>query len=283
MFGEFSSKFAAAAAAAPQVDAPELIESAPGTHPLPVARSEVDVYALTHNETSTGVAMTLTRPTGSDGLVVVDATSAAGGLRWDPAEVDVYYFAPQKCFCVRRRSLDRGVLAGRDRSHRAHHGLRPVDPRVARPHDRAREQPPRPDLQHSRARHPVPPRSAAAVDERQRWPRVRRVALGRVGVVALRLGREGLVRDARSSRIPRSGQRSSARSTSRASTRRPSRQSCATTASSTPTRTASSAATSCGSACSLRSTLQTSRPSPSASTGSSNAWLEFLVFLTHRR
>ena len=98
VFGEFSSKFAAAAAAAPQIDAPELIESAPGTHPMPVARDEVDVYALTHNATSTGVAMTLTRPTGSDGLVVVDATSAAGGLRWAPHEVDVYYFAPQKCF-----------------------------------------------------------------------------------------------------------------------------------------------------------------------------------------
>jgi phosphoserine aminotransferase len=98
VFGEFSSKFAAAAAAAPQIDTPDLIESVPGTHPMPVARDEVDVYALTHNETSTGVAMTLTRPTGSDGLVVVDATSAAGGLRWAPPEVDVYYFAPQKCF-----------------------------------------------------------------------------------------------------------------------------------------------------------------------------------------
>jgi len=95
VFGEFSSKFAAAAA---QIDAPELIESAPGTHPLPIPRDEVDVYALTHNETSTGVAMTLTRPAGSAGLVVVDATSAAGGLRWAPSEVDVYYFAPQKCF-----------------------------------------------------------------------------------------------------------------------------------------------------------------------------------------
>ena len=98
VFGEFSSKFAAAAAAAPQIDGPELIESAPGTHPLPVARDEVDVYALTHNETSTGVAMALQRPTGAEGLVVVDATSAAGGLRWAPSEVDVYYFAPQKCF-----------------------------------------------------------------------------------------------------------------------------------------------------------------------------------------
>ncbi len=56
------------------------------------------MYALTHNETSTGVAMSLARPVGADGLVVVDATSAAGGLRWSPAEVDVYYFAPQKCF-----------------------------------------------------------------------------------------------------------------------------------------------------------------------------------------
>ena len=98
VFGEFSSKFAAAAAAAPQIDQPELIESAPGTHPQPIARDHVDVYALTHNETSTGVAMVLRRPAGADGLVVVDATSAAGGLRWAPNEVDVYYFAPQKCF-----------------------------------------------------------------------------------------------------------------------------------------------------------------------------------------
>ena len=59
-----------------------------------------DVYALTHNETSTGVAMQLRRPphADDDALVVVDATSAAGGLLWDPAQVDVYYFAPQKCF-----------------------------------------------------------------------------------------------------------------------------------------------------------------------------------------
>jgi phosphoserine aminotransferase len=98
VFGEFSSKFAAAATAAPQIDAPEVIEGEPGTHPRPVARGEVDVYALTHNETSTGVAMSLQRPEGADGLVVVDATSAAGGLRWSPSEVDVYYFAPQKCF-----------------------------------------------------------------------------------------------------------------------------------------------------------------------------------------
>jgi phosphoserine aminotransferase len=97
-FGEFSSKFAAAVAATPHLDAPEVIESAPGTHPEAVARDGVDLYALTHNETSTGVAMQVRRPTGASGLVAVDATSGAGGLRVDATEFDCYYFAPQKCF-----------------------------------------------------------------------------------------------------------------------------------------------------------------------------------------
>jgi phosphoserine aminotransferase len=99
-FGEFSSKFAAAVAAAPFLDEPEVISSAPGTHPLAEARSGVDLYALTHNETSTGVCMEVRRPEGTDegALVAVDATSAAGGLRVDPSEFDAYYFAPQKCF-----------------------------------------------------------------------------------------------------------------------------------------------------------------------------------------
>ncbi|MGH9183765.1 MAG: phosphoserine transaminase [Acidimicrobiales bacterium] len=100
-FGEFSARFAAVAAAAPHLRAPEVVESPPGTHPEPGPPAEgVDVYALTHNETSTGVAMDLRRPPGSDAsttLVVVDATSAAGGLPFDPRQVDVYYFAPQKC------------------------------------------------------------------------------------------------------------------------------------------------------------------------------------------
>ena len=96
-FGEFSSKFAEAAAAAPHLQEPSNLFAEPGTHPLPVADSEVDTYCLTHNETSTGVAMPLERPQAADGIVLVDATSAAGGLRFDPSEVDVYYFAPQKC------------------------------------------------------------------------------------------------------------------------------------------------------------------------------------------
>jgi phosphoserine aminotransferase len=100
-FGEFSSKFAEAATAAPHLGEPTVIRSEPGTHPDAVAEDGIDLYALTHNETSTGVSMELRRPEGTtagEALVAVDATSAAGGLPWDPTEVDVYYFAPQKCF-----------------------------------------------------------------------------------------------------------------------------------------------------------------------------------------
>ena len=99
-FGEFSSKFAAAVDAAPHLAPPDVISSPVGSHPLPAADPSVDVYALTHNETSTGVMMPLVRPVGADGLIMVDATSGAGGLAWSPAEVDVYYFAPQKCFAA---------------------------------------------------------------------------------------------------------------------------------------------------------------------------------------
>ena len=99
-FGEFSSKFASAVAAAPFLASPDVISSDPGTHPSAVGRDGIDLYALTHNETSTGVSMEIRRPEGADAaaLVAVDATSAAGGLRVDPSQFDVYYFAPQKCF-----------------------------------------------------------------------------------------------------------------------------------------------------------------------------------------
>jgi phosphoserine aminotransferase len=100
-FGEFSSKFAQAAKAAPFLDDPVVISTDPGSHPVNVADPSVDVYAMTHNETSTGVAMPLVRPAGTSAdqaLVLVDATSAAGGLRFDASQTDCYYFAPQKCF-----------------------------------------------------------------------------------------------------------------------------------------------------------------------------------------
>ena len=98
-FGEFSSKFASAAKDAPFLDDPSVIKAEPGSHPLPVLETGIDSYALTHNETSTGVAMPIKRPQGSDGaLVLVDATSAAGGLAVSAKEFDTYYFAPQKSF-----------------------------------------------------------------------------------------------------------------------------------------------------------------------------------------
>lgn len=99
-FGEFSSKFATAAKEAPFLEDPSVIKAEPGS--LAYAKTEVgiDAYALTHNETSTGVAMPITRPEGADkdALVLVDATSGAGGLAVDATEFDTYYFAPQKSF-----------------------------------------------------------------------------------------------------------------------------------------------------------------------------------------
>ncbi len=99
-FGEFSSKFAVAATQAPFLDDPSVIASAPGSHPVPAAEAGVDLYALTHNETSTGVMMPISRVDGADpgALIAVDATSGAGGLPVQAADFDVYYFSPQKCF-----------------------------------------------------------------------------------------------------------------------------------------------------------------------------------------
>ena len=98
-FGEFSSKFATCAKEAPFLDNPTVITSEPGTHPEARAEAGIDVYALTHNETSTGVMAPVRRPQGTDGaLVLVDATSAAGGVEVKASEFDSYYFAPQKSF-----------------------------------------------------------------------------------------------------------------------------------------------------------------------------------------
>jgi len=97
-FGEFSSKFATCVTEAPHLKDPHVIKSAVGTHPSAVTDDSVDTYALTHNETSTGVMMTIERPAGAKGLVIVDATSGAGGLMVDASQFDCYYFAPQKSF-----------------------------------------------------------------------------------------------------------------------------------------------------------------------------------------
>ena len=100
VFGEFSSKFAAVTAGAPFLAEPVVLEAEPGGAPEPRPEAGVDAYAWPHNETSTGVMAPVRRVESADpgALVLVDATSAAGGLPVDPGQVDVYYFAPQKNF-----------------------------------------------------------------------------------------------------------------------------------------------------------------------------------------
>lgn len=99
VYGEFSRKFSQVTAGAPFLSDPVLIEAEPGGAPAPETREGVDAIGWAHNETSTGVMVPVERPAGADGaLVLVDATSGAGGLPVDIAESDVYYFAPQKAF-----------------------------------------------------------------------------------------------------------------------------------------------------------------------------------------
>src|SRR3954463_15725071 len=98
-YGEFSSKFAKATAAAPFLQDPILIEAEPGDAPAPRADAAADAIAWAHNETSTGVMVPVQRPEGAaEALVLVDATSGAGGLPVDLTQCDAYYFAPQKGF-----------------------------------------------------------------------------------------------------------------------------------------------------------------------------------------
>jgi phosphoserine aminotransferase len=99
VYGEFSSKFAKVTAAAPFLDDPIVVEADPGDAPEPRSDPAADVLAWAHNETSTGVVVPPARPQGPDGaLVLIDATSGAGGLPFDASDVDAYYFAPQKGF-----------------------------------------------------------------------------------------------------------------------------------------------------------------------------------------
>ncbi len=102
--GEFSAKFGEASATAPFLGAPEIIDAPAGSRPEHRFVADADAYCYPHNETSTGVMVPVERPSGTstpgitDQLVLVDATSGAGGLPVDIANTDAYYFAPQKCF-----------------------------------------------------------------------------------------------------------------------------------------------------------------------------------------
>ncbi len=98
-YGEFSAKFAAVTSRAPFLADPVVVSAPPGDAPPPVADPSCDLIGWAHNETSTGVMVPVSRPAGSHGaLVAIDATSGAGGLPMHAADVDVYYFAPQKSF-----------------------------------------------------------------------------------------------------------------------------------------------------------------------------------------
>src|SRR5690349_859701 len=98
-YGEFSQKFAKVTAGAPFLAAPIVVEAEPGDAPAPVADDAADAIAWAHNETSTGVMVPVKRPEGAgEALVLIDATSGAGGLPVDVGQADVYYFAPQKAF-----------------------------------------------------------------------------------------------------------------------------------------------------------------------------------------
>ena len=101
-FGEFSSKFASVTSKAPFLGDSTVSRPSPGSLAAPVAEAGVDVYAWPHNETSTGVMAPVSGSQGADedALVLVDATSGAGGLPVDITETDVYYFGPQKCFAA---------------------------------------------------------------------------------------------------------------------------------------------------------------------------------------
>jgi phosphoserine aminotransferase len=99
-FGEFGAKFASGAQKAPQLGDQDIRKSDPGSAPVFEAVAGIDAYCTPHNETSTGVAFTPKRVAGADAdsLMIIDATSAAGGLQVDAKEFDTYYFAPQKSF-----------------------------------------------------------------------------------------------------------------------------------------------------------------------------------------
>jgi predicted phosphoserine aminotransferase len=101
-FGEFSAKFASGVKEAPFLGDPVIAKAEPGTLALPTGAAGIDAYGWAHNETSTGVMAPVVRPEGADddALVLIDATSGAGGLPVDVAEADVYYFAPQKSFAA---------------------------------------------------------------------------------------------------------------------------------------------------------------------------------------
>ena len=189
-FGEFSAKFASAVAKNPFVGDPIIVKADAGSAPEPQSDPSVDVIAWAHNETSTGVAVPVRRPADSgDALVVIDATSGAGGLPVDITDVDAYYFAPQKNF-----ASDGGLwLAVMSPAALArvecHRGVRSLGARLPVAADRDRQQPQEPDLQHPGDRHPAADGRAARLAARQRRPGLGRQAHRGLVAAAVLVGR----------------------------------------------------------------------------------------------
>ena len=243
-FGEFSSKFAAAASSGARTSTTPQIISSPTGHP-PARRgatADVDAYALTHNETSTGVAMDLTPPRRAPTttqLVLVDATSAAGGLRFDPRRGRRLLLRPPEvprrptAACGWRRSRRERSSASSGSRRRTAGCRRSLDLQ-----DRPRQLPQGPDLQHAGAGHDLPRRPAGRVDQRQRRPRVGRAQrCDRSAGHPLRLGRGVDLRHPVRGRARASAATSSPPSTSTTRSTRPrSPRCCGPTASSTPSR-----------------------------------------------
>ena len=215
-FGEFSGRFATLAGRAPWLKEPSVIKSEPGTHPLPRAEAGVDAYALTHNETSTGVRMDIRRPAGADpgSLVLVDATSAAGALPVAPAEFDAYYFAPQKVFGADGGLWLALLSPAALRQDRRDRRERPVHPRVPVAEGRGGELRQGPDAEHARRVDPCAPGRPDRLAARTGRPCVGAGTHHPFGGNSLLLGREVGDTRRRSWPTPRCGPPWWARSTS---------------------------------------------------------------------
>ena len=138
-FGEFSAKFAKAAAQAPWLADPSVITSDPGTRPEPVPEEGVDAYAWAHNETSTAVMAPVRRVADDESLVLVDATSGAGGLPVDVAQVGRLLLRPPEVLRLRRRPLDRADVPSCAGEGRGDRGDRPAHPGLLQPAHRDRQ------------------------------------------------------------------------------------------------------------------------------------------------
>ncbi len=168
-YGEFSRKFASVTAGAPFLADPVLVEAEAGSAPDPLGDPAVDAIAWAHNETSTGVMVDVRRPADAgDALVLVDATSGAGGLPVDVSQADAYYFAPQKAF-----GSDGGLWlallspAAQERVAELDGARRPLDARLPLPWDRDRELAEGPDAEHARRGHAPAPRRPDRMDARR--------------------------------------------------------------------------------------------------------------------